>query len=384
MLLFSLLMKGKFIMNKILLYILSAILLINSSSISLADSDQTTFAVVIPLSGKIAEAGEWIKRGLEMAKEELEEQGKSAPNLIFEDSQAEPSKAISAYRKLKSTSNFPVVFTFGSGVALALSPIVNKDKIIQMGVATSTEDYTSPNDYTFRNFARASQEAKYMAKLTLDHFKAKKVAIVHSQNDYGTSTADYFEKAYKKIGGEVLLKTDLEPGVTDTKVQVLFARKAKPDLIFLAAYPVEGYAFVKQAEQLGLKKPIIASAALFGSDKSMSSLGSAGEGMTFAAAMPVINPNSKFAKKFEILFDEKFGPQHFFVARAYDAFLATASALEMCPKENRDATCLKEKLVSMPKFQGIGGEVDFDENGDVNPVFSAYQIKSGTYASLNG
>ncbi|MCB0324988.1 MAG: hypothetical protein KDD69_15500, partial [Bdellovibrionales bacterium] len=100
----------------------------------LAEEGTTTFAAIIPLSGNGAEHGLWIKRGLELARDNLRAQSQSAPVLVFEDSQGQNTLAISALRKVSSTHDIAAVFSWGSGVALALSPIVNQARIVQMGV----------------------------------------------------------------------------------------------------------------------------------------------------------------------------------------------------------------------------------------------------------
>lgn len=371
--------------NHIAFYKVCATLLMLSVCPHLTNADDKTpikLGVIVPLTGNGAEQGRWIERGLKMAQEDARARGEQAPELAIEDSQGQASAAVTAYRKLTTTDSVSAVITWGSGVALALAPLVNRDNVVQMGVATSSEDFSTPNDFNFRNYPKASQEAAYLAELASGPLKLSEIAIVHTENDYGTSTAEKFKNAFLQRGGKVLVTSQLQPGESDSRAQVLAVRKAKPQAIFLAAYPIEGGAFLKQARQQGITVPVIGSVALFASENALRTLGKPGDDLILAAAMPPLNPKSDFALHYQKLYGESFGPQHFYSVRAYDAYTALALAAASCGKELRSGACLREKLSNMKPFDGIGGPLHFDENGDIQPLFSAYRVKDGSYVAL--
>ncbi|MCG4658940.1 hypothetical protein L0N06_21125, partial [Flavonifractor plautii] len=68
---------------------------------------------------------------------------------------------------------------------LALTPLVNQDKIIQMGVATAAPSYSTANDYTFRDFPSSALEADYLSDVVLKNLKTNKIAVLSIKNDYG-------------------------------------------------------------------------------------------------------------------------------------------------------------------------------------------------------
>ncbi|PJE76300.1 hypothetical protein COV04_00255 [Candidatus Uhrbacteria bacterium CG10_big_fil_rev_8_21_14_0_10_48_11] len=118
------------------------------------------FAAILPLTGNSAEQGEWVRHGLTLAADETNHRSGRPIRFVFEDSQGgNASVAISAYQNLKLRDTFPAVFTWGSGVGLALTP-VNEDEIVQTGLATSTprirRKMILPFKTTLRRWPRAS------------------------------------------------------------------------------------------------------------------------------------------------------------------------------------------------------------------------------------
>jgi len=94
----------------LILCVLSALLVI--SGCSKKEPREIRIGAVLPLTGSAAVWGQNAKMGLEIALEEVNAaggpQGKKV-KIIYEDSQSEPTKAVSALQKLISTDRVPVV-----------------------------------------------------------------------------------------------------------------------------------------------------------------------------------------------------------------------------------------------------------------------------------
>ncbi|MCB0334121.1 MAG: ABC transporter substrate-binding protein, partial [Bdellovibrionales bacterium] len=177
-------------------YLSLLLLLVFDVSISFAlqvKEGAYSIGVLIPLSGGSSEQGKWIQRGLSLAKQEVESNNDVSLELIFEDTQGDTAQAVTAYKRIMSTGKPSVFFAWGSGIGLALTPLVNKDRIPLIGVATGTPLYTSSDDYTFRNFPSAVDEALQSVKVVTEQLKAKRIAIFQIQNAYGEGAASAFE-----------------------------------------------------------------------------------------------------------------------------------------------------------------------------------------------
>ncbi|MDO8660397.1 MAG: ABC transporter substrate-binding protein, partial [Candidatus Woesearchaeota archaeon] len=64
------------------------------------------------------------------------------------------------------------------------------------------------------------------------------------------------------------------------------------------------------------------------------------------------------------------------IVKSYDRTMIIANALRAC---GEDTLCMKKWLYAMPAYQGVGGLVQFDAEGELlNPKAAVFQIKSGT------
>src|SRR3989344_1939823 len=222
-------------------------------SVPKAEEETIKIGVILPLTGSGQDQGEWVRRGLELALDKLRTSNiDPAIELFYEDSKGEPKLAISAYQKLRLEQNISAMITWGSGVGLALTPLVNKDQVVQMGVATAIPSYNTPDDFTFRNFPSATLEADYLTDAVLNQLGAKQISILKINNDYGISSADAFTSRYLSKGGKVLIEETFESGSTDYRTTLTKLKQHNPRFIYLATSPKEGGLILRQAKELGL------------------------------------------------------------------------------------------------------------------------------------
>ncbi len=361
--------------------LITLVLLILPSQIY-AEAPKVKIPVLIPLTGNASEQAIWIKQGLELATHQINQSSDFQIELLYQDTQLDPKTAISAYRHLKSFDSFPAIITMGSGVAMALSPIVNQDQVIQMGVATETVDYTSPDDYNFRTSPTAEQVAGFAENFITNQLKANKIAIIKINNDYGISSANELKKKFLRDGNLIVAEEVVQPGDSNFRSQLLKVKTSAPDLIYLISYPNEGALILKQAKQLGLNTKILATTAINGNENFLELAAGGAEGISVISMTPVI-PNSpnpltvKFIKDFEGFF--KFPPslQAFLALKSYDALMILANQIKTCgPK---DTACIKEKLFQVKSYQGSSGKIAFDHNGDVTSDLYILTVKDGAF-----
>lgn len=336
---------------------------------------------ILPLTGNGADQGEWVRQGLELALDEINSESKQNLEIVYEDSHGDPKTAVSIYTDLTSRMKIPVFLTWGSGVGLALTPLVNRDQIIQMGVATAASSYSTPDDFTFRNFPSADLEANFLADVVLNKLGKSKVVILKLNNDYGLSSAKSFRSFFEKAGGAVLTEETFEPNTTDFRTQLAKIKtSSKDDLIFLASYPKEGALLLRQARELGLINQFVASVAILGGKDFFSLAGNSAEGLLVVTSTPDLSDNSNSEiEHFAELYYKKYGAypgvQELYGARAYDALKVIALAMSKCNQPS-DPSCIKDELFKMESYQGASGNMGFDKNGDIAANFNLVQVKN--------
>src|SRR4029078_12461212 len=88
------------------------------------------------------------------------------------------------------------------------------------------------NPYIFRSsFTQAAAMPK-VARYIRDTVKAKTVAMIWVNNDFGKGGRDVFTKAIEPLGIKVLADVSTDPGQVDFSAAVLKARQAKVAGVF--------------------------------------------------------------------------------------------------------------------------------------------------------
>lgn len=349
-----------------------------------SEGAQTRFrvAAIIPLTGGNAEQGQWIQNGLELAAARLQEQSGTSVDLRFEDSQGDPRQAVTAYTNIAAQGKPTAVITWGSGVGLALTPKVNRDGVIQIGVATATPDYRSEGDYTFRNFPSAELEAGFLVETLITRMAVARIGIVKINNDYGLGSARTFRDSFEKRGGEVVFDEEIEPNTTDFRSTLTKIKQKPVEYLYLALYPSEGAMFIKQARSIGLESEIIASTALLGASAFFQITGTASNNVMVASSLPeYLQKRGEAVEHFYTAYETKYGEppglQHVFAARAYDALLLLGQAYRDC--QTRAASCIRDRLYAVRSYEGASGNLTFDSAGDVQTSFTLYRVANGKF-----
>jgi len=151
----------------IVVLIVAAIVLLNSGPDN-GGADQIEIGVSLPLTGDGAAYGQEVKKGIDLALDELNAaggiQGKRI-TLVYEDDRGESAAAVSAFQKLISTDHVPAVIGGAfSAQAMAIAPIAHgtvvfcgPDAAAGVGnidgnghytLKTGTADGVAPGEYT--------------------------------------------------------------------------------------------------------------------------------------------------------------------------------------------------------------------------------------------
>ena len=339
---------------------------------------------LLPLSGGSADQGRWIQQGLELAAAEINAADPGSVQLLYEDTGGSSARAISAYRQQRLRKGVPAVITWGSGVGLALHPLVNADEVIQIGVATAASSYSSPDDYNFRNFPTAERETAFLSQSILGQLSISRVGILRQNTDYGVSCAEAFRRSFSARGGTVVLEEELEPGDRDFRPQLLRLKRSAVRLIYLASYSTAGALVLRQARELGLTARFIASVAILGDQQFFRLAGSAAEGLLVATSAPHFSQSDsptvrRFARMFTNRYGEKLHAGHLYAARAYDALHVLHRAHKRCGSPN--TACMRSSLQAMRQVEGAAGQLTIDQYGDVQAQFNLQLVRGGEFVS---
>jgi len=326
--------------------------------------------LLMPMTSNAADIGRSNKLAFEIAVSEINAAGgvNGRPiQVIVEDSVGcDPKVGVTGMQKLINVDKVNAVYSGCSGVALASHPVAEAAKIVHIGCA-SNPAVTYLGDYMFRIAPSDSVAGKAAAQFVLDHFKAKRVAILSCDNDWCVGIRDSFKDTFKSLGGNIVSEELIKAGSSDARTQLSKIKNSNPDLIYFPGYPQESIAVFKQAKELGINVPFLGGDAWFDSSVATQT-GDTGVNKFFTV------PAESVSKEFE----QKVGGDFAIcTTHAYDAAYILANIMK---KVGTDSVKMKNELYKLRNYVGESGVIGLDENGDLlGAAFDIKTIKDGKF-----
>ena len=135
---------------------------------------------------------------------------------------------------------------------------------------------------TFRTCGRDDQQGIVAGKYLADHYKGKKIAILHDNSAYGKGLADETKKSLNAAGATEAMYAAYVPGERDYSALVSRLKQAGIDVIYIGGYHTETGLIARQAKEQGMNTTLVGGDALVTAEF-WQIAGPAGEGtlMTF-------------------------------------------------------------------------------------------------------
>jgi len=344
------------------------------------DPNEIKIGAILPLTGGAGKYGEDAKGGIELSVEQKNAKGgiNGKPiKVIFEDDQSNPQQTVSAFRKLTSIHQLPVIIGgMTSSSALAIAPIAEHDKVVLFSPSASAPVLSMAGDYIFRNELSDAYGGVAQAELTWNKLGIKKVAIIFINNDYGVGVKDAFLKTFTGLGGDVPVLESFEPDAQDFRAQLTRIKQKLPEAIFIIAYK-EAILILRQIKELGIKAKLL-STPVFEDKEIIEKAGKAAEGVIYVY-YGGFEPKSmdehirKFVEAFRIKYNRDPG---YYGALGYDAMNIVLLAIEKAGIQSVD---IKNGLYQIKDFPGVTGKTTFDSNGDVTKPVILKIVKDGKF-----
>lgn len=348
-----------------------------------SNKEEIKIGAIFPLTGPAAKYGQNSKRGVELAVAIINNAGgikDKKVTVIFEDSQAQPSIGVNAVKKLINVNKVPVVIgPLASSVMLAAAPIFNENKVVAISNGASSPKISEAGDYIFRTDVSDNFEGSVMASVAYSKLGFNAISTIFINNEYGVGLKTVFEQEYTKLGGKIMNSLGFVQGATDFRSLVSKITNDNSEAIYIIGYN-EMIPLIKQIKEFGIKKQILSTAVLEDPEL-LSKLGEMSEGIIILSREYDRDREvaQKFLKKFEERFNKK--PDFYFAAQAYDAVNLVALTME---KVGFDSEKIKNNLYEIKDFNGVSGQISFDNNGDVIKKLVVKQVSNGKFNKLLG
>jgi len=365
-------------MKKILLV---AALAAAATGSALAQSGPVKFAFIGELSGAGAVSSTNFRDGALMAIDEINAKGGILGRKIElkqYDTQTNPGTARSQMQKAIDEDPYVILGPIFSGIVKVSMMLAQQAEIPQIMGGEASDLTQQGNDYLFRTSFGQQASMPKIANYMRDTVKAKTVAVVWVNNDFGKGGRDNFTKEMNSRNIKIVADISTESGQADFAADVVKAKAANPDAIFVYTNEEESARFLREARKQGITVPLIGETTLLG-QKVIDLAGEAANGarghVGLSADIPV-PAVQEFKNKFNARF--KYVPDHNGI-KGYTGVYAAAFATTKLGKLDRKA--LAKSLHGMtitPKDEpGILIETTWDAKGDIDRISYIAEVVNG-------
>ena len=351
-------------------------------SAGLAQGQNTIkLAVLQELSGAGATAGTNAKNGAMLAIKEINEAGGILGRKIeatVADTQSNPGVAKGLATKAVDDNVFAVIGPTFSGSIMVSMAETKRAEIPNFTGGEAAAITQQGNPYIFRTSFTQTTAMPKVARYIASNLKAKTVAVLFVNNDFGKGGRDSFAKAAEAVGLKVAADISTESGQVDWSAPVLRAKQSNADVIFVYTNEEESARALRELRKQGVTKPIVGETTLTG-QKVIELAGDASNGAVAHVGLTVDAPNPLMLK-----FKAKFFQEYKYISdhngiKGYTGIYLLKAGIEKVGKLDRVAVAkaLHGLSVSAAKEPGVLMDVSIDANGDLDRESYIVEVKDG-------
>jgi branched-chain amino acid transport system substrate-binding protein len=338
-------------------------------------------AVIQELSGAGATAGTNFKNGVDLAIKEINAAGGILGKKIeatVNDTQSNPGVAKGLATKAVDDGAFAVFGPTFSGSMLVSMAETRRAEVPNFTGAEAASITQQGNPYVFRTSFTQTLSMPKVARYIGSNLKAKTVAVVFVNNDFGKGGRDAFKTAAEAAGLKVVADISTDSGQVDFSAPVLKAKQSNPDVLFVYSNEEESARILRELRKQGWSKPVMGETTLTG-QKVIDLAGEAANGalahvgLTVDAPIPAMRAfRAKFEKEYKYVSDHN-------GIKGYTGVYLLKAGIEKAGKLDRVAVAkaLHGLAVSAAKEPGVIMDVSVDANGDLDRESFIIEVKNG-------
>ncbi|MCX5659165.1 MAG: ABC transporter substrate-binding protein [Planctomycetota bacterium] len=332
------------------------------------------------MTGSEATFGQTTEDGVRLALEEINAAGGvrgKKLEVITYDTQSNAQGASSAVTRLITQDKVVALL----GEVASTRSIAGGQVAQQLGIPMVSPSSTNPKvtqigPMIFRVCFIDPFQGTVMAKFSSENLKLTKVAVLYDKSQaYSTGLNDFFQQAFKKLGGTITTVQTYKGGDPDFSAQLTTIRDSGAEAIYIPGYYNEIASIALQARKLGIKSPLMGGDG-WESPKLMEIAGESVEGCYYS------NHYAPEDERPEVkTFVEKYKAKHkgevpgALSACGYDAAKILADAMGRA--KSLSGKDIAAALAETKDFKGVSGNITIDAQRNANKSAVVLQIKGG-------
>ncbi|MDX2028658.1 MAG: branched-chain amino acid ABC transporter substrate-binding protein [Alphaproteobacteria bacterium] len=343
-----------------------------------AHAGEIRLGVVGPMTGGSAAFGEQIKRGAQLAVDDINAQGGllgQKIELYVQDDACDPKQARNVAAKMVNEKIGVVFGHWCTAASMAASEVYGEEGVLHMEVGALASELTQRGIPTvFRVSATDKAFARAIGRYVVQHNPQGKIAVVTDKPAVTKALTKYMQEFLATTPNKVVTVEEISGGDKDFSSIIDRLKNLKPDAIICSCYTLEAGLLARQLHEKGLNV-FYYGWDTFNSPDFLNIVGKDNTGKIISVdyAHP---PQSTLYQQFYKEMKKRNWPIETQTALTYAAVKIYADAVKAT--NSFEVPKIAEILRSQ-SFKTVLGDVRFEKNGDrINPAFSTYQWVDGT------
>jgi len=331
------------------------------------------------ITGRDASFGEVSLRGARLAVDELNAAGGvlgRPVELVVEDNRSVAGESATAAKKLIARDRVAVLIgECSSARTLEAAPIAQAAGIPLITPASTNPKVTQAGDAIFRVCFIDPFQGDVIAAFARQRLGLKRAALlVEAGAPYSVGLAEYFEKTFRALGGEIVAVQKYSGADTDFRAQLTAIRAASPDALFLPGYYVAAGLVARQAKELGVTTTLLGGDG-FEAPQLLEIGGAAMEGVYYSTHFATEN-TGEASRAFVAAYTRRHGSApNGLSALTYDAVKLAADAMRRAG--TTDPGPLRAALAATKDFPGVTGRTTINASRDADKEAAIITVKHG-------
>ena len=193
------------------------------------NSGKKNVYAVLPLTGPLAQTGKEAQQVMDY----YYKKGDYPFNLIYIDSETNPTKAITALQQKTINDDNPIVIAALTGITEAVAPYVRQKNGFLFSITAINKNLP--------NFLRLHNDVDGILEPIVSYLKKyHKVALAYVEDEYGRLERNYIVQQLKESNIPVD-EVSISLKTLDVRTEVLKLKSFNPDVVIIMGIPTQGY-----------------------------------------------------------------------------------------------------------------------------------------------
>jgi branched-chain amino acid transport system substrate-binding protein len=361
---------------------------------------ELVLGAIVPSSGPFAEWGRTNTVTLKMLEKQVNDAGGiegAKLRIVIYDDAARPAQATNALRKLAGDDKvLGLAGPLTSSTCEVAFPVANEMQVTATSQASSKPGVAKANrPWAFRNTIDEGILAKTTVPFFKNAFNIHTVAIIYDAKDATAATVGtrIMPAVLKENGITIANENDLlsfNTGDLDVSAQVTKMKSLNPDGVMVSADYSQGITVIREMKRQGLMKPVVGATQLISSAI-----------LKAAPEIPIVSPATfyatmkgdraeKFVAALQPLLRKESGLPTEIEPSMYDANIyeiinmyidgVRKTGVTLKPEDlQSDRKKIRDHMEQLKGFEGLGGPIGFNADGDAIKAFYIVQGQNGAW-----